>query len=415
MIPRRAQALISEAMEWSRVVIVNGPRQAGKSTLVELLADSAGNERITLDDAPRLRVARTDPRGLLESTTRPLFIDEVQRGGDPLVLAIKAAVDRSDQRPGQFVLTGSSRFLMIPTLSESLAGRAAFVDLWPLSQGELDSGSTNFVDLLFEPTQSIRALTPPRLSRPAAMERVVTGGFPTAVQLPTKARQSWFDAYVRTLIERELLSLSKVRQSADLVRLAKVLASRSGHEISMSSIAAAADAGRDSVESHTALFGHVYLHYLLPGWGGSSTAKARKRPKLHFVDSGLLCNVLGLTADRLSRPEVSESGHVFESFVVGEIARQATWAGLRTSLSHYRDAEKREVDLLIEAPDGRIAAIEVKAAVDVDDSDSRWLRYLRDRLGDRFVNGVVVHLGDRPLPWGDRITSIPVAGLWNGG
>jgi uncharacterized protein len=150
--------LLRTALECFRVVIVNGPRQSGKSTLLELLQTQVGGSRLTLDDRDTLRAARTDPAGFVLDARYPLMIDEVQRGGDPLILAIKAAVDRHGHEPGRYVLAGSSRFLTVPTLTESLAGRARIIELWPLSQAESEGVASGFVDGLFESTEALRDL-----------------------------------------------------------------------------------------------------------------------------------------------------------------------------------------------------------------------------------------------------------------
>ncbi len=409
---RKAGALLEEAMTGFRVVIVNGPRQSGKSTLLELLARKTGT-LLTLDDRVVLRTARTDPRGLLEGFGRPLLIDEVQRGGDPLVLAIKAAVDREPRQLGAFVLAGSSRFLTVPGLTESLAGRARILDLWPFTQGELTGGTDSFIDTAFSPPAELRAKHPAALTRPEVMRRIVQGGFPTALAMPNdKLRSAWFEDYRRTLISRDLTQISAVRQVEELPRLLSLLAARSAQELNIASLGRDSGINAETLRSHLALLETIYLFHRLPAWSTNFTARAKHHPKVHMVDSGLACDLLGVSAERLAIPTSAMAGSLFESFVVNEIVRQRSWSTERVHLGHFRDRDKREIDLIMEARDGRVVAIEMKAARDVDETDFRWLAYLRDRLGDRFVNGIVVHLGERPLPFGDRLTSLPVSAIW---
>jgi uncharacterized protein len=416
LVRRQAEALIDEALAGFRVIIVNGPRQSGKSTLLELFAEQRSGTLLTLDDREVLRAAKTDPRGLVEGYERPLLIDEVQRGGEPLILAIKAAVDRAPRDVGAFVIAGSSRFLTVPGLSESLAGRARIIDLWPLTQGELAGTSENFIDLAFRPTSNLRAVTPPFLSRIETMKRITLGGFPAIHTLPTdRLRAAWFEDYRRTLITRDLTQLSAIRQVDDLPKLVQVLAARTAQELNVASVANDSGVNAETLRSYLALLETIYLHHRLPAWSTNFTARAKKHPKAHIVDSGLAADVLGLNADRLAIPTSAFAGHLFESFAVNEILRQQPWATERTHLGHFRDSDKREVDLIIESPDGRIVGVETKAARDVDESDFRWLAYLRDRLGERFVNGIVVHLGERPLSFGDRLTAVPVSTLWTTG
>ena len=395
-----------------RVVIVNGPRQSGKSTLLTLESREGGT-LLTLDDRAVLGTARTDPGGLLAGYGRPLYIDEVQRGGDPLVLAIKAAVDREPRSMGAFVLAGSSRFLTVPGLSESLAGRARIIDLWPFTQGELAAGRDAFIDGAFGPTADLRALTPTPLTRAEAMRRIATGGFPSAVAMASdRLRSTWFEDYRRTLIERDFTELRAIRRVDDLPRLLRLLGARTAQELNVSSLARDAGINGETLRAHLALLETLYLHVRIPAWATNLTARAKHHSKVHMADSGLACDLLGVSAEQLSVPTNAIAGALFESFAVNEIIRQQAWSTVRVEVAHFRDRDKREVDLILEARDGRIVAVETKCAVDVDESDFRWIAYLRDRLGDRFANGVVLHLGQRPLPFGDRLTALPLAALW---
>ena len=396
-----------------RVVIVNGPRQAGKSTLLRLVAENSAATMVSLDDRDQLRAARTDPGGFVDGYGRPLFIDEVQRGGDPLVLAIKAEVDRHSTTPGQFVLAGSSRFLTVPTLSESLAGRAAIVDLWPLSQGELEGVREAFVDRLFGDTAGVRAIESAPLRRPELLERVVRGGFPEVHRLGSASlRAVWFENYRRQLIERDLTQLRRIRQGMDLPRLLRALAARTAQELNFASISRDLGFSKDAARDYLALLETIYVHRLLPAWSTNLNARVKRHAKVHLVDSGLAADLLGQSVEALSLPTSAVAGPLLETFVVGELTRQRTWADVRAELFHFRDHDRREIDVILEAADGRIAAVEVKAARDVDEGDFRWLRYLRDRSGDSFTNGVLLHIGERPLSFGDRLTALPISALW---
>lgn len=414
LVRREAEALVVEAMSGFRVVVVNGPRQAGKSTLLDIVRGPLGAELFTLDDRTVLRAARTDPSGFVESLAAPAFLDEVQRGGDPLVLAIKAAVDRRPGEPGSFVLAGSSRFLTIPTLSESLAGRARIVDLWPFSQSELEGVQSGLIDGLFGGLEPMD-LEPVAEGRADTMERLVVGGFPPAVNMATeRLRRAWFEDYRRTMIQRDMRELSAVRQIDEVPRLLRLVAARSGQELNVASLGRDAGLAAETLRSYLALLETIYLFVQIPAWSTNRTSRAKKRPKVHIVDSGMAADLNGLSVDVLSDPLTSQAGPMLESFVVNEVIRLASWSDLRVGLFHFRDRDGREVDLILEAPDGRIVGIEVKAAVDVDEQDFRWLAYLRDRHSDRFVQGLVLHHGSRPMSFGDRLTAAPVSTLWTG-
>jgi uncharacterized protein len=413
LVPRHLLDIALEAATGFRVVVINGPRQAGKSTLLQLIHDRVGGDLITLDDRNALRAARTDPTGFVAERDQPLLIDEVQRGGDPLVVAVKAAVDRHPREHGRFFLTGSSRFLTVPTISESLAGRVRILDLWPLSQGELRGAREHFVDRLFASTMGLRQLDAAFTSRAELFERVTLGGFPAARDLSSvRLREAWFGDYIRTLLQRDLAELRRPGRLVDLSRLLQVVVARTGQELVLTSMANDLRLTIDTVKEYVGLLETLYLQHSVPGWSGTPGGRAIKRPKIHAVDTGLAATVLNTSVDDLRRPESPLAGPLMETFVVGEVARQLPWNDLLVRLFHWRDRDGKEVDLVAESSDGRIAAVEIKAARDVDERDLRHLATLRDQLGERFVNGVILHLGERPLPFGDRLTALPVGAVW---
>ena len=181
----------------------------------------------------------------------------------------------------------------------------------------------------------------------------------------------------------------------------------------MASVARDSGLAEETLRGYLALLETIYVHQLLPAWASGFTARAKRHPKIHLVDTGLTADLLGVTVESLSAPTSPLAGPMLETFVVNEVRRQQAWANERVELFHFRDRERREVDLVLEAGDGRIVGIEIKAARDVDEGDFRWLAYLRDRHADRFVNGVVIHLGERPLPFGDRLTAVPLSAIWS--
>jgi uncharacterized protein len=403
-------------MAAARAVVVNGPRQSGKTELLRAASARAGGTYLTLDVPEQLGAARRDPRGFLERESGPLFVDEVQRGGDPLLLAVKVAVDERRTR-GQFCLAGSTRFLTEPRLSESLAGRVRFVDLWPLSQGEMRAGADAFVDLLANGTEALRdaaAGGPIEVLKRGDIARILCrGGFPEAALHGSVAdAQDFLDDYVRTVTQRDVRELARIQMADDLPRIMSLLAARTAQVINVSALANDAGLGGETTRRYLPLLETVFLFHRLPAMANSPTTRQKRAAKLHFVDVGLAAALLRQTPDALARPENPWLGHLFETFVVGELARQLTWSQTRATLSHWQDREGREVDAVLELGPNRIVGIEVKGARDVSDHDVRHLIHLRDRLGDSFVHGVVIHLGDRVQPLGDRLTAVPVAALW---
>src|SRR5438067_1553648 len=402
-------------MRAARAVVINGSRRSGKTALLGVLQRRLGGTYLSLDQATNLRLARTDPTGFATGFDEPLFIDEIQRGGDPLVLAIKLVLDESSGR-GRFALAGSTRFLSEPRLSESLAGRVRFIDLWPLSQGEIDGRPDGFVDVVLTRPRRLLRMDAPVLSRRDVFERVCRGGFPEAVLASSPAdRRDFFADYIRTVTTkdvRELADLSHMASMRDIVRL---LAARTAQEVNISDLGRELGLPAPTLRRYLPLLETIYLHHLVPAWSRNLTAKAVHRPKLHLIDSGLAAHLTGVDPPALARPTAVQAGPLLESFVTGEVARQLTWSTADANLYHWRDRNGSEVDLVLQAADGTVAGIEVKAAIDVDESDFRGLRTLRDRLGDQFSCGVVVHCGDRTRPFGPKLYAIPVSAIWAAG
>lgn len=412
MIARRAEAIAIRRLRAARAVVINGPRQSGKTALLGVLHRQLRGTYLSLDQATNLRLARTDPTGFVTGFDEPLFIDEVQRGGDPLILAIKLALDASPGR-GRFALAGSTRFLSEPRLSESLAGRVRFIDLWPLSQGEIDGQPDGFVDVVLGHPRRLLRLRPPVLSRREVFERVCRGGFPEAVLAKHPAdRRDFFADYVRTVTGKDVRELADLAHMASMRDLVRLLAARTAQEVN------ASDLGRElglpiaTLRRYLPLLETVYVHHLVPAWSRNLTAKVVHRPKLHLVDSGLAAHLSGVDPVGLSRPTAVHAGPLLETFVAGEIARQLAWSATDAALYHWRDRNGREVDLILEAADGTVAGIEVKAAIDVEDSDFSGLRTLRGRLGDQFSCGVLLHCGDQPRPFGPKLYAVPISTLW---
>lgn len=415
LIPRRALPIGVERLSYGRGLVVNGPRQCGKSELLRMLHDHLGGTLASLDEPAQLRAARIDPTGFVTDRSLPLFIDEVQRGGNPLVLALKVLLDNS-REPGQVVVAGSTRFLTEPRLSESLAGRVRFLDLWPLAQAEIDEvPGAGLVDLLLSPTRRLRQAYGdlPGLGRRGIYERVCRGGYPEAVLAPgDRARIAFFNDYVRTVGQRDITEIGRIAQRIELPGFLRVLASRTATVLNAATLADVVGLTPDSVRRYLPLVETVFLALTLPAWSRNVATRLRRRPKIHLTDSGLAAALVGATPDKMLDPTSTYTGQLLETFVVTEIVKLTTWCDVSVALSHYRDADGREADLVLEGPDGRVSAIEVKAAIDVDERDVRHLTYLRDRLGDRFTNGVIVHCGKQATPLGDRITALPVNSLW---
>ena len=398
-----------------RLVIVNGARQSGKSTLVDDLLGLPAGSRFTLDDPAVRRLASDDPVGFLAGLPRPAAIDEFQRAGPDLLLAVKQAADR-DRSRGQLLLTGSAGYLTGRDVTETLAGRTGRLVLWPLSGGERRGVRETFVDHLFEPS----AWPPPAagpVGRAQLVDEVLTGGYPEVVaeSLTERRRARWYDSYIADVVSREALRpVADVRAELDLRRVLRLLAARTGQELVLTDLTRDAELDRATVSTYVSLLQALYLVVEVPAFATSATTRAKRRPKVFITDSGLAAHLANAGPATFGvGGDGALAGALFETAVLGEVAKQAGWSDRVVDLSHFRDRNGPEVDLVVEdRRSGRFAGIEVKLTATPTTAHARHLALLRDRLPERFTVGLVIHTGTHSLPLGDRIWAVPTTALY---
>ncbi|WP_233611299.1 ATP-binding protein [Amycolatopsis sp. WAC 01376] len=403
-LPRRAADMVVEALGDTRVVILNGARQTGKSTLAELcLRDHPAGVRRYLDD-PRTRAsAAADPVAFLDAPGA-MLIDEVQRVPE-LWLTIKHIVDR-DPRPGRFLLTGSARLLGLSQLPDSLPGRSETIELFPLSQGEITGKPDGFVDAAFEHGSRLRAVSS-TLRRRDYLALAARGGYPEAVRRETPRRRAqFFRSYLDDIMSRDVHQVADIQRISDMRRLIGTLAAQSGGLLNYSRLSSDLALPASTVRDYVGLLELIYLIRLIPAWSANATTRAVATPKLVFNDVGLAGHLVsGVNND-------ATTGGLVETFVIGELARQITWSQTMPRLHHYRDRDGYEVDAVLEDNAGLVVAIEVKAAETVRTDDFRSIRVLQRRLGDRFRAGFVLYCGDQQLPFGENLACLPISALW---
>ncbi|MFN8074633.1 MAG: ATP-binding protein [Kineosporiaceae bacterium] len=414
LVRRRVSELLSALIAEEPVIALHGPRSVGKSTVLRILAQEQGVEIIDLDDID-VREAVSGNLSQVAGGDAPLCVDEYQRVPD-ILDAIKARLNREGSRPGTAVITGSTRQDALPSTAQALTGRLHTVTIWPLSQGELEGGRDELLAALRADPEAV--VTKPLISSTSREEyarRVCTGGLPLAVRRSGAARARWFDDFVRQSIERDALELGRVRQRQSLADLLTRTAAQTGQLLNVTKIAEAVGVERATAEAHLRLLEDLFLVVRLPGWGKTLRSRVSVRPKVHVVDSGLAARLLRLTPDKLASLEptaLTEFGNLLETFVVGELRKQASWLDEQVTLGHWRTSDGAEVDLVAEFDDGDVLAFEVKANQRATAADVSGLRRLRDALGPRFRAGVVLTTGQRRYTQTDRIHVLPIDSLW---
>lgn len=395
-----------EALADTPVVVVNGPRQAGKSTLVANLPYPGSYRVVTLDDPLARSIARADPRSFLDQGVDTLVIDEAQL--EPgLFRAIKMAVDR-DRRPGRFLLTGSSRLLSAPDMADSLVGRVEMIELWPFAEREsVNPGGVSFVDRAFAEPRDL--IVPGTTSRAELLGRLSVGGFPEVVSRSPARRHAWFEGYVQTLTQRVVAEIAQIERAAELPRLVRLCAARTATELNVTNIASEFGVPARTVDGYVAHLQTSFLIRLVPAWSTNVSAKVVRRPKLILCDVGLAAHLGGATD---LAPHDARTGPLLETLVGTELERQLSWSTGGATLWHFRDRGGHEVDYLLESPDGRVVGIEVKASMTPRQSDARGLRLLADRLGGRFQFGFLLSAAPEALPLGPRLAALPISALW---
>ena len=403
---RLIEPRIADALQDTPVMLLAGPRQAGKTTLVRRIAEQQGLRYLTMDDDLTLLSAREDPVGMIRSLDRAV-IDEIQRAPQ-LLLAIKKSVDE-DRRPGRFLLTGSANLMALPAVADSLAGRMETLSLLPLSQSEIESRTANWIDSAF--AGQILKTEHPVLGNDL-IERVLRGGYPEAISRANpKRRVTWARQYIDSIIQRDVRDVAGIEKLDQLPRFLRALAQMAGRMCNYTQLGGQLGLDGKTASRYIGVFEQMYLLKRIDVWARNRLNRVVKTPKLQFVDSGLLATLLDLTAEEIQQDR-SRFGNALETFVFGELLKHTTTADGDYRLMYYRDADKYEVDIVIENAAGKLVGVEVKAAATVKESDLRGLKKLATLAGSQFKMGVLLYDGTETMPLGDGIWAAPLSTLW---
>ena len=410
LVQRYITPLVEIAMLDTPAVYIQGPRQAGKSTLVQMLSEKTGRRYLSLDDAATLAAARTDPGGFLARFDGPIAIDEVQAAPE-LGRAIKAAIDR-DRKPGKFLLTGSAGIMVIPELALQLVGRMELLTLWPLAQREITGTHGSMIDELL--AEAFVGLPINSEGRQKLLSRLIAGGYPEPLQRTTpESKSRWFDSYETTILQRDVRDLANVENLGIFPNLLRLLAGRDMSILNVADVARTLSLPQTTVKRYLAVLSGLFLTGSLPAWHRNATARLAKAPKAMLVDTGLACHLMDLDMDRLEANSTM-AGHLVENLAAMELIKQAGWAKTRSEFFHFRTLSGAEVDLVLEDRRGRVVGIEVKFSQTLSKTDLRGMEVLRQAAGQNFLRGIIFYSGHETLPFGPDCWAVPIDALWNG-
>jgi len=405
--PRFARKLLNEALADTPAVLIHGPRQCGKTTLARSVGDASGYSYISFDDDVLRASTQADPAGFLANLPDKVVLDEVQRVPE-LFTALKVAIDR-DRRPGRFILTGSANVLLLPRLADSLAGRMEILRLHPLAQSELTARPPHFLDSLFSNGFKTKYLE--RSGKDLA-DRITAGGFPAALARQSSSRRAaWYRDYIETLVQHDVRDLARISSLDVLPRLLTLAAGQTARLLNVADLASPFQLSRPTIRDYVTLLTRVFLLEELPPWHNNRLSRLIKTPKLHLVDTGLACSLLGVDADALWADRTL-LGQFLETFIFQELRRQASWRGNPILFHHFRDKDGVEVDIVLQGSGQCVAGVEVKAAATVTAKDFRGLRKLKETAGRRFTGGVVLYDGEVTTPFGDGLFAVPIRHVW---
>ncbi len=412
MIYRNITQKILNALNDTPVVFINGARQTGKSTLVRWIADNKyPAEYFSLDDLSTLNSIKQSPVDFIRSVKGPLIIDEVQKAPE-LFSAIKMEVDR-DRRPGRFILTGSANILLLPAISESLAGRMEIITLWPFSQSELEGVKNNFVDLLFTsgwPATLSNYSTEPVKS---LLSRITCGGYPEVVSRKNRERRdAWFNSYITTILQRDIRDIAKINGLTALPNLLSLLAARAAALFNFADFSRVSTIPQSTLKRYMSLLEMTFLVHKLPAWSSNINKRLLKSPKVILNDSALHCFLINYNPEEKTVNE-TQIGSILENFVIMELWKEISWSVIRPDIFHFRTQTGHKVDVVLQNAAGQLAAIEVKSKSSVSKNDFKGLEVLKESLGERFIKGILFYSGEKILPFGKKLFAVPISLIWS--
>ena len=405
MFLRFAERKLEEALQDTPVVLIHGSRQSGKTTLAQMIGKSHGYQYLSFDDVNQLNSAKADPVGFVDSLPEKIILDEIQRVPE-IFTSIKASVD-SNRMPGRFILTGSANILLLPNLSDSLAGRIEVINLRPLAQAEIIGTQSVVINNILS-FRSLLELPKTGYSKLGDKlgDLISAGGYPSALTRASASRRiAWYVGFVNTLIQRDIRDIASVQHINIMPKLLQLCASQTAKLFNVSDLASPFSISRPTIKDYIGLLEQLFLVEQIQPWHNNRISRLIKTPKMHLTDTGLVCALLNVNASNI-KADRNVLGQLLETYIFQEIQKYIGWHDASLAIYHFRNKDKVEVDFVLQSGN-RITGIEVKASATIQNSDFKGLIKLRDTIGDDFEQGVVFYDGESILSFGDRLFAIP--------
>lgn len=415
-LPRYITPRLLQALTVSPVVFLNGARQSGKSTLVQHLREQIGSKElpaayVSFDRPTQMAAASSAPESFLSAYQQTLIIDEVQLVPE-LFRALKVVVDElrlqnKKNANGRYMLTGSANILALPKLSDPLVGRMTVLTLYPFCTAEASQGRGNGLDKLFNLdftnisdrgiriTDAMKLATFPEIADKNAVERGI-----------------WFDGYLATILQRDVRLLAELEKIAVLPNLLRVLATRAGNLLNDADVAR--DLGLNPVTSkfYRNILKMMFLNFDVEPWYRNIGKRLVKSPKGYLTDTLLLCHMLDLNLEDIERNKPDLFGHILENYIATELTKLLTFSETKAKLLHFRTSDGKEVDFVLERPDGSVFGIEIKKSESVNIQDFKGIKTLAELTEHEFIGGVVLYAGKEVVPFGKNLWAVPFHILW---
>ena len=415
-LPRHIKPRIIDALKVSPIVFLNGARQTGKSTLVQGISEQIGRNNepatyVTFDRPTLMAAASAAPEAFLLAYKNTLIIDEVQMVPE-LFRALKVVVDEQrlankDGANGKYLLTGSANILALPKLSDPLVGRMSILTLYPFTTAEATQGIGNGLDRLIR--MDFSGITDRGLSLTDAMKSAT---FPELIRKENKERSIWFDGYLTTMLQRDVKQISELEKISVLPNLLRILATRAGGLLNDSDISR--EVGLTSVTGkfYRNILKMMFLNFDVQPWFRNIGKRLVKSPKGYLIDTLMLCHMLDLNIDDIAANKPDLFGHILENFVATELIKQLNISDTKAELYHFRTSDGKEVDFVLERPDGSVFAIEIKKSENVTINDFKGIQAFAELTEQDFTGGVVLYSGKDIVPFGKNLWAVPFYILW---